>query len=312
MNPEQGRLVKKAGTILAAYFRDDTEALNGLLGALGDSIEESAHLAPEAFTYLGLAVAGVVARLEGVPEEQVLANIPPQDARLIPGIPTAWQQAIDLFLAVHRNDPQIGLISGRMDRAQAVSSTFSVTVAITNLLARGLGRSPEEVAMMFSETVRDYFISYTGTDVRWAEWVAWELEEAGYSTVLQAWDFGAGSHFVREMHNATQVASGTIAILSRAYATSAYAEAEWQEAWRADPTGVDRKLLVFRVEDCTRPGLLAQVVSVDLFDIDMGTARARILAAVKGERRKPALPPQFPLEEPPSSEPGFPGGSRKA
>jgi phage replication-related protein YjqB (UPF0714/DUF867 family) len=37
----------------------------------------------------------------------------------------------------------------------------------------------------------DFFISYTGKDQKWAEWIAWHLEEAGYSTVLQAWDFHA-------------------------------------------------------------------------------------------------------------------------
>jgi hypothetical protein len=155
--------------------------------------------------------------------------------------------------------------------------------------------------------VRDYFVSYTGVDQQWADWTAWELEEAGYTVVLQSWDFGAGSHFVREMHNATQVANRTISILSHAHIASAYAEAEWQEAWRADPTGAQRKLIVFRVEDCPRPGLLGQVVSVDLFGVDMGTARSRLLAAVRSERRKPALPPQFPLQEPPSAEPRFPG-----
>lgn len=42
----------------------------------------------------------------------------------------------------------------------------------------------------------DFFISYTGKDRTWAEWIAWHLEEAGYSTVLQAWDFHAGGNFV--------------------------------------------------------------------------------------------------------------------
>jgi phage replication-related protein YjqB (UPF0714/DUF867 family) len=36
---------------------------------------------------------------------------------------------------------------------------------------------------------RDFFISYTGADRAWAEWIAVQLEAAGYSTVLQAWDF---------------------------------------------------------------------------------------------------------------------------
>jgi TIR domain len=37
---------------------------------------------------------------------------------------------------------------------------------------------------------RDFFISYTGVNRPWAEWIAVQLEAAGYTTVLQAWDFG--------------------------------------------------------------------------------------------------------------------------
>jgi hypothetical protein len=36
---------------------------------------------------------------------------------------------------------------------------------------------------------RDFFISYTAADQAWAEWIAWQLEAEGYTTVLQAWDF---------------------------------------------------------------------------------------------------------------------------
>lgn len=37
--------------------------------------------------------------------------------------------------------------------------------------------------------MRDFFISYNRADGLWAEWIAWQLEEAGYTAVLQAWDF---------------------------------------------------------------------------------------------------------------------------
>jgi len=161
--------------------------------------------------------------------------------------------------------------------------------------------------MTTGEELRDFFISYTGADESWAEWIAWELEEAGYATVLQVWDFSAGAHFVTEMHKATKIAQRTIAVLSNAYLESSFAEAEWQEAWRADPTGERRKLLVFRIEDCPRPGLLGQLVSVDLFNVEAQMARTRLLEAVKLERHKPELPPNFPGQEPPRSEPAFPG-----
>ena len=155
--------------------------------------------------------------------------------------------------------------------------------------------------------MRDFFISYTGADRMWAEWIAWELEEAGYMTILQAWDFEAGAHFVSEMHKAMQIAERTIAVLSNEYVNSAFGEAEWQEAWRADPGGVGRKLLIFRIESCSRPGLLGQLVSEDLFGVGKEVARSRLLAAVRKGRRKPTAPPEFPLQEAPAKEVPFPG-----
>ncbi|WP_242606223.1 toll/interleukin-1 receptor domain-containing protein, partial [Protofrankia symbiont of Coriaria ruscifolia] len=140
----------------------------------------------------------------------------------------------------------------------------------------------------------DFFVSYTGVDRAWAEWIAWTLEAATYRVVIQAWDFGAGSHFVEEMHRTTEHAARTIAVLSAAYLTSAYAAPEWQAAWAADPLGRARKLLVFRIEECPRPGLLAQIVSVDLFGIGKDVARRAVLAAAAGERGKPATEPDFP------------------
>ena len=53
----------------------------------------------------------------------------------------------------------------------------------------------------------DFFISYTGVNRSWAEWIAVQLEAAGYSTVLQAWDFRPGSDFLHQMQQATTSAS---------------------------------------------------------------------------------------------------------
>ena len=59
-----------------------------------------------------------------------------------------------------------------------------------------------------------FFVSYTASDERWAEWIGWVLEDAGYRVVIQAWDFEPGSHFVAEIHQATQHAARTIAVAS--------------------------------------------------------------------------------------------------
>jgi hypothetical protein len=140
----------------------------------------------------------------------------------------------------------------------------------------------------------DFFVSYTGCDHAWAVWMAWILEDAGYRVLVQAWDFGVGAHFVAEMHRAVQRADRTIAVLSQAYQASPFATREWQAAFADDPEGLRRKLLLARVEGCPREGLLRQVVSVDLFGVDRGTARDRLLASARGVRGKPDREPPFP------------------
>ena len=140
----------------------------------------------------------------------------------------------------------------------------------------------------------DFFVSYTRSDQRWAEWIGWVLEDAGFRVVMQAWDFGPGSHFVAEMHDALRRSSRVVAVLSGAYVRSVFAAEEWQTVWAGDPGGRGRRLLVFRVEDCEREGLLRQLVAVDLFGVGRDTARERLLGAVRGQRLKPDAEPLFP------------------
>ncbi len=159
------------------------------------------------------------------------------------------------------------------------------------------------------EVSQRFFVSYTGVDVRWAEWVAWTLEAAGHEALIQAWDFSPGSHFVGEMQRALSDDRRTVAVLSAAYLESAFATEEWQAAWAADPAGTEQRLLVVRAEDCDRPGLLRQVVSVDLFGVSREEARIRLLEMVRLGRRKPTVEPDFPAGPPAQGSPAGPARS---
>ncbi|WP_236706393.1 FxSxx-COOH system tetratricopeptide repeat protein, partial [Frankia sp. ACN1ag] len=151
----------------------------------------------------------------------------------------------------------------------------------------------------------DLFVSYTAADEDWAQWVAWQCEDAGYTSCLRAWDFGPGSHVVARTHEATQRAARTVAVLSAAYLSCAFAQAQWQAVFAPDPAGRERGLVVVRVEDCAQPGLLAQMAGVDLFGVGAGEARRRLLAAIRGERGKPATAPPLPTRSfpPPAAQP---------
>jgi hypothetical protein len=143
----------------------------------------------------------------------------------------------------------------------------------------------------------DFFVSYTQADRAWAEWIAWTLEEDKHRVLVQAWDFVPGTNWVQSMQDGTSRAARTIAVLSPRYLESVYGGAEWRAAWASDPDGSGRKLLVARVSDCERPGLLAGVIGVDLFGLDEADAKTRlrrmITEALAG-RAKPETAPGFP------------------
>jgi tetratricopeptide (TPR) repeat protein len=163
----------------------------------------------------------------------------------------------------------------------------------------------------------DFFISYTSSDRAWAEWIAWQLEQAGSSVVLQAWDMVAGRDFVHEMQKATTTAKRTIAVLSPAYFTSQFGEAEWRVAFASDPSGEQRRLVPVRVADFTPEGLLATRICIDLVGKDRRAARTALLEGVQGQAAVvPIKEPRFPGEQPaalevfapPQEEPRFPSG----
>ena len=155
----------------------------------------------------------------------------------------------------------------------------------------------------------DFFVSYTGVDSAWAEWIAWELEEAKLQVFVQAWDIRPGNDFVHEMHVATQKAERVMPVLSPSYLQgSAFGEAEWRTAFQGDPSGEQRRLVPVRVAECSPGGLLASRVYIDLVGAEEAEARRRLLDGVR-EGRRPTEQPQFPgaASRPRTERPRFPG-----
>ena len=144
--------------------------------------------------------------------------------------------------------------------------------------------------------MRDFFISYNQADRHWAEWIAWELENAGYTAILQAWDFRPGSNFALEMHSAAQAAERTIAVLSPEYLESPFTMSEWAAAFAADPVAKQGKLLPVRVRQCDPKGLLSQIVYLDLVGLNEGKAKEVLLTGLQRERQRPTDRPAFPME----------------
>jgi tetratricopeptide (TPR) repeat protein len=155
---------------------------------------------------------------------------------------------------------------------------------------------------------KDFFISYNKADKDYAEWIAWILESAGYTTVIQAWDFQAGSNFVLEMDKATKTARRTIPVLSADYLAARYTAPEWAVAFAQDPTGANRQVIPVRVRDCSLEGLLQPIVYIDLVNLSEADAKDVLLARIRGGRLKPSRPPNFPgVVKAETATPVFPG-----
>ncbi len=136
----------------------------------------------------------------------------------------------------------------------------------------------------------DFFISYNHNDTDWAEWIAIQLETAGYTTILQAWDFRPGSNFVLEMDRAMKEAERTLAILSPHYLAALHTHPEWAAAFAHDPTGSKRVLIPIRVQCVEIAGLLGQIVHIDLVGKDEIEAKAALLEGVQSDRPKRTVP----------------------
>lgn len=148
-------------------------------------------------------------------------------------------------------------------------------------------------ALLMPQYSKHAFISYTKADRPWAEWIAWTLEEAGYSVTLDIWDFRPGQDFVQKMNEALQQCEKVIAVLSEDYLQANFTQPEWRSAFADDPQGERRRLVFVRVRECQLDGLLKSRLYLDLVDASEANAKQAILA-IWQERGKPNTPPPFP------------------
>ena len=153
----------------------------------------------------------------------------------------------------------------------------------------------------------DFFISHAGADRAWAEWVAWQLTDAGYTIELDAWDWAVGQNFVLAMSDALARSDRVVTLFSKAYfERPRYTTEEWTAALVHVPETGQGRLVPVRVENIPpkdMPAVLQTLLFADLFDLHATEARRVLLEAVAGPRR-PEGEPVFPGW-------GTPGGLQK-
>lgn len=142
----------------------------------------------------------------------------------------------------------------------------------------------------------DFFVSYNVDDTAWATWIAWQLEEAGYRTIVDAWDFLPGGNWVLLMDDACKRAQRIVVVLSPSYlAKGVFVQSEYATFFAADPLGYQRLLVPIMIKQCEPTGLLRSLIPIRLMDKSEPQARTELLRGLGGlGQRRPVLPPPFP------------------
>jgi hypothetical protein len=163
--------------------------------------------------------------------------------------------------------------------------------------------APDSVALIGMEEPTTYFISYASADRNWAEWVAWQLRDFGYHTLLGDLGLVVGRNFADHMMDAFTRADVVVTLLSPEFIRAAQVMSESS----APVVGPGRPVISVRVQ----PTIDART-SVDLVGVDEETGRQRLLAAV-GERGELRIAPPYPGRTDPAVAPipaAFPGPTR--
>ncbi|MGW2938080.1 FxSxx-COOH system tetratricopeptide repeat protein [Streptomyces sp. NPDC001156] len=148
------------------------------------------------------------------------------------------------------------------------------------------GRPDPETA----QAAERLFISYATPDRAWAEWVAWQLMDAGYEVELDTWHWGAGGNFVLRMNEALEQGSRMVALYSAAYfEPGRFTTDEWTAVLAARD-----KLVPLRIEKVTAPPILKSLIYRDMFGLGEEAAREALLAAVRGPAGVSESSPGFP------------------
>ncbi len=105
----------------------------------------------------------------------------------------------------------------------------------------------------------DFFISHAGRDTAWAEWLAWQLQQAGWTVELDVWDWAPGEDFVARTSAALERADRLLAVCTEAYFTSAFGGAELRAAF-AQHAVADGRIVPVLIEPVPLPRLYATLI----------------------------------------------------
>jgi hypothetical protein len=138
--------------------------------------------------------------------------------------------------------------------------------------------------------VADVFISYTGEDREWANWIGHELEALGHTPHIDAWEVSGGGNIMEWMEKRHHEANHVLCVVSETYLKKPYSSLERQAGqWAAVTTRPNFLLPVF-IEPCEAPTLFALLKRCDLHGRSEEDARACLRDFLKPAAKPPRGP----------------------
>jgi len=156
---------------------------------------------------------------------------------------------------------------------------------------------------MSNDNEAGFFITYSGADVAWAKWINWHLRKEGFFTIMQRYDFNAGSNFINEMYEASKDYS-ILVVLPSQHSDSPLCVNQWDAAFKKQYYERERELILVRTNACKVEGTRGPLTCIDLVGLDRIEAATRLLEGVRET--------EYPIEKSSCSvtlttpSPGFP------
>ncbi|MDR0824157.1 MAG: toll/interleukin-1 receptor domain-containing protein, partial [Prevotella sp.] len=145
---------------------------------------------------------------------------------------------------------------------------------------------------------KDFFISYTHDDEQWAKWIAETLNDADYSTIIQAWDLKPGTDFVAQIQKALYFVDRFIPVVSKTYLSqTGWAQREWTSIFANAHSSEKNLFIPVCVEQLNAGidnwGLFSTISTISLFNKSEEELNKELLNGISTNGRSkntPAIP----------------------
>ena len=147
--------------------------------------------------------------------------------------------------------------------------------------------------------MKDFFISYTSSDEKYAKWIAELLERNGYTTIIQAWDFRPGDNFVSKINEALTSCKKMIIVLSENYMKSNWCQAEWTSKIADQIKNGTSTIIPIIIRPVRLNGSLLEPIShINIIDMPQAQAETKILNGILNEvpRKADGYPHPYNIE----------------